>query len=70
MLVDGLPYCSLAAVQALASGWKKNLKWFLLPRRNPGWREPLSPSGPELQRCSGYLPSGYEDPHCGTQVSR
>ena len=41
----------------------EDLKWPLLPGRNPGWREPSLSRGFTLQRCSGYKPSAYEDSH-------
>ena len=45
----------------------KDLKWSLIPGRNPGGREPSFSRGFKLQRCSGFKPSAYEDPNMVTK---
>ena len=45
----------------------KDLKWSLIPRSNPGGREPSFSRGFKLQRCSGFKPSAYEDTNMVTK---
>ena len=41
----------------------KDLKWSLIPGRNPGGRDPSFSRGFKLQRFSGFKPLAYEDPN-------
>ena len=46
---------------------RKDLKWSLIPGSNSGRREPSFSRGFNLQRCSGFKPSAYEDPNMVTK---